>query len=241
MKPDWLSLKDITIMVKRHNKMYKNNKIKIGKKVDMYNTLLKGGNLCTTVSCSKKFNIDKSYKPESYKPIQVSPKTLKKGAWLSSYDIDSVMNYYHEQYPSFDYIGTLPIDFQNIYPEIFNMKFKYGTYGAIFNTDPSWKTGEHWFALYIDTNEKIICVFDSNGDNPPSQIKQFIKNIDKDNTWNIFINKKQHQFTDGPCGLFALNFIIERVTNNKSCKTLFNDSKINDKTMEKFRCKLFTK
>lgn len=233
---NWLTVKDIKSMVGRHNKKYPKDKIKIGKKQEMYNNLIsfKEGGTCMSVSCTKKHGLY-----GGYKPIDVSNDKLKRGAWLSSLDINNVMEYYHKQYQDFNYIGTLPIDFQKVYPEIYNMKFKSGKYGAIFNTDPSWKFGEHWFAMYLDADAKILCVFDSNGDTPPSQINRFIHSINRHNDWTIFINKTQHQYTDGPCGLFALNFIIERLTRQTSCKALSSDKKLNDESMEKLRCKLF--
>ena len=43
-------------------------------------------------------------------------------AWLSTIDISDVMKQYERKYKSFLFLGVVPIDFHNIYPEIGNLK-----------------------------------------------------------------------------------------------------------------------
>ncbi len=165
---------------------------------------------------------------------------LKRGEWLSSIDIDYIMTKYELKYPSFNFLGTFPIDFNKLYPEIYNLnknKLKNKLVGVIFNTASSKSNGEHWISLFINDIEKTICFFDSNGNYPPLQVKKFIDNINKNNIYSVFINNSKKQFKDGTCGIFAINFIVERLS-KKSCKEIFNEN-LNDEMMENLRCKLF--
>ena len=173
-----------------------------------------------------------------YPEIKVDRTILRKGAWLNSININDTMKFYENEYKgSFKFIGTLPIDFG---PEFYTLslnKIAEKFIGVIFNTGTTASGGKHWISLFINKDERTICFFDSNGNNPQHQIKTFINKINVDN-YTILINKNTKQFSEGTCGLFALYFIIERLR-GKSCKNLFISKENNDKTMEKLRCKIF--
>jgi hypothetical protein len=160
------------------------------------------------------------------------------GEWLSTIDINSIMNQYQELHSEFMYLGTVPIDFKKIYPEIFNVSLKkdsHTKYGMIVNTDPSTKSGKHWIALFIDESDNTICFFDSNGSDPPKQVLAFIKKINKNNPkkFQVFINAETHQREDGTCGLYALNFIVSRIK-GQQCSNYFKCIK-SDTIIEKSR------
>lgn len=163
------------------------------------------------------------------------------GEWLSTVDIDNIMTQYQDLHTDFMYLGTVPIDFKKVYPEIFNVntsKNKTLTkYGIIFNTDPSNKSGEHWIALFIDNVDKSICFFDSNGTSPPKQVSSFIKKLNRGGKYNVYINEQSHQKRNGSCGLYALNFIISGIK-GRDCVSYFKCIK-SDKHIEKSRGILF--
>jgi hypothetical protein len=165
---------------------------------------------------------------------------LKTGSWLSTININDIMSQYQELYPDFAYIGTVPIDFKEIYPEIFNIKKDktITNYGIIFNTDPSNKPGQHWIALYINTLDKTICFFDSVGNSPPKQVVDFIKQVKKQlGDFTVYVNKKIHQKRDGTCGLYAINFVISQLK-GQTCNKYFYCVK-EDAYIEKSRKLLF--
>lgn len=123
-----------------------------------------------------------------------SPKHPKKwlknkNEWLTSVDIMEVMQQYEKAYPSFDFIGPSPIDYNHeIYKddcvnnELCNFSLKdfiqkppqKNKLGVVFNLDPHNKGGSHWVAVFYDVKKKIIFYFDSNGTKIPANIKKFI-------------------------------------------------------------------
>lgn len=166
-----------------------------------------------------------------------------KRGWISNVDIGIVMDNYQTKYPRFRYLGTFLIDFANHFPDMMKLnldKESHDTFGMIINTAKSGKPGKHWFALFIDKADSSICVYDSNGDKPNVQIRRFIDSIKQNSSrdWNVYINTVQRQKIDGTCGMFALNFIIEKL-HGRSCMSLNNDSQLTDSKMNSLRCKLF--
>lgn len=162
-------------------------------------------------------------------------------AWISSIDIQKVMEQYEKKYPSFLFLGAVPIDFHTIYPQIGNLrinKTKQNKIGIIFNTDESYKSGQHWISLFIDKQNKTICFFDSTGDSPPKQVLTFINNIQIQDNYQVIINTKKHQMGNNACGIYSLFFIIERLK-GKKCKSIF-DKVIKDKMMNNNRKQYFS-
>ena len=177
--------------------------------------------------------------------------------WLSSIDIISVMKQYEKLHPIFKFIGPSPIDFDNknkykvneicVWPEIYNFSLKKHIennkkmIGIIFNTDPHFKSGSHWIALFIDINKKFIYFFDSAGDKEPKEINKLIKNIKKQGLelkqpihFNTHKNHPfQHQRGNSECGMYCLFFIIKLL--NNADKKIFHSKVITDKEMEKHR------
>jgi hypothetical protein len=166
----------------------------------------------------------------------VGPITKRK--WLGTLDINNVMKQYSKKYIDFQYLGTFPIDFKNIYPEVYNLRIQPGMrYGCVFNTDPSTESGEHWISLFIDEPKKSICFFDSNGDLPQIEIINFMNHLNKKNKYTISFNNRRHQKKDGNCGLYAINFILMQL-NGISCRA-FQYASIPDESMDIARSKLF--
>lgn len=175
--------------------------------------------------------------------------------WLSSNDILNVMSQYEKKYPNFKFLGPSPIDFnkkktfnQCVWNDLckFNLK-KYLSngktkIGIIFNTDPHYKGGSHWVALFIDLDLKYIYFFDSTGDKPQDEIIDLVKKIERQASnlninLNFLINKTQHQKGDTECGIYVLVAIILLLKKKRQPKD-FN-IRIPDKKMIEVRNILF--
>ena len=184
-----------------------------------------------------------------YKEIKqtIKPKGPQGYEWLSSLDILNVMEQYEKKYKNFDFLGPFPIDFADLYKEMENFNLKRMTkqkkkIGVVFNTDPSWESGEHWISMFLDMENKTLCFFDSVGDKPPKEVWRLMKKIEKQSRVlkcpiKIIVNKKQFQFDNSSCGIWSLYFIIQRLKGT-TCNTVFN-SKVSDKLMYKKRKQYF--
>lgn len=133
-----------------------------------------------------------------------------------------------------------------------NGKLKY--YGIVYNTDPSYKSGQHWFSILFnftksgsESDPYLIEHFDSSGQSLDNKFRDYLYNL----AFNIkFHTKKniiiktvtniQHQKSDtGNCGIYSIYYIWSRISGIPI--NTFNDpnNKITDDTMEKFRKVLF--
>ena len=214
-------------------------------------------NVCSTERCwiKQKFmenNLDSELLNNTHAPY--APKSWRENAneWLSSVDIEKVMKQYEIDYPNFVFIGPSPIDFDkklifgecvwndlcnlNIIKELKEGKNKLG---IIFNTDPHNEKGSHWVSLFIDIKKKFIFYFDSNGDKVPKEIMFLIERIEKQGmeiniNFTTYFNLKEHQYSNTECGMYALYFLNQMVTTNKSPRE-FNSKRILDKDVEKLR------
>lgn len=104
---------------------------------------------------------------ESLKPKK--PETWKKNRneWLTTTDIESVLQQYEEVYPDFKFIGPVPIDFdkkegmgQCIVNELCNINVKklleqgLNRIGVVFNLDAHDKPGSHWVAMFANLKDR---------------------------------------------------------------------------------------
>ncbi len=166
-----------------------------------------------------------------------APDSWKKDStkWLTNIDLEKVMRQYEEAYDDFKFISVSPIDFDSkkydtcVTPKIcmFNIcdylkkkDEKIKKFGFIFNTDKHTQSGSHWISLFIDINRKLILYFDSAGEKIPTEIRTFVKRIQKDCKKcglkldfdsNEYI---KHQKTTTECGMYCLFFIINMLTGN---------------------------
>jgi hypothetical protein len=161
----------------------------------------------------------------------------KKYAWLTTSDINKVMEQYEIKYPNFLFLGALPNDFEELalykmneinYTEL--EKTHKNLIGAVINLDTHNQSGSHWVALYINLLDHHIYYFDSFADKPGYRITSFIKKAlahmsrknnvkkfdiynfmnkyQKSNNYDVRYNKIQHQFKNSECGVYSMNFII---------------------------------
>lgn len=229
----------------------------------------------TILSDAKKNDLKTEYfKPEAdIDPI----------AWLNNTNIDEVQEQLYKKYPHYYYSYIHMIDFIMHPPEIGvnhpihnikdidfvkelkNIRYdkkittdenKMKYYGVVFNTDPSHKGGQHWFAIFFNfaslgtiNDPYTLEYFNSSGEDikDPGFVP-FFKNLAVDISKQlnkcckyIKVTKLQHQNTvTGNCGCYALGYIWDRLEGVPYTK--FDDPKekiTDDKYMTKFRKKLF--
>jgi hypothetical protein len=137
-----------------------------------------------------KDHLDSTLKNHTFAPDAPESWQDKPDTWLNSLDIDRVMQQYEHVYPDFEFIGPSPIDFDKkklygscVWEELckfdLSRKLKEGVtrIGIVFNTDPHYKPGEHWIALYIDARAGYILFFNSTGEKILPEISKLVKRI----------------------------------------------------------------
>ena len=218
--------------------------------------------ICKKESCWLKHKFIKNKLPSEFYISNFSPKqpkewTKKPNAWLSSIEIEQLMKQYEKKYSNFIFLGPSPIDYNThklhnecVWEDICKFSLletkKEGItkVGLIFNLDPHYKDGSHWVAMFIDIKKKEIYYFDSYGDNIPSRLKKFVRNIKKQarNIGEKYSFKQttiRHQYSSTECGMYSLYFIIKLL--DERTKIEFFDKNINDKYMKKLRNIYFNK
>lgn len=190
------------------------------------------------------YDTEKELIPKYYKPVRPSGKYQ----WLSTIDINHALKQYEEKHPDFEFIGPVPIDFDDFFVALKNFKLekmiKKGKkkIGIVFNLDRSDQSGSHWVCLYFEFSDKRkdISFFDSVGKAPPH--KNIVKFMDRlceqakqlGYTFNRNVNIVQHQKKGSECGVYCINFILTYLETKKSFEEIINDV-IYDEEMNKRR------
>ncbi len=185
--------------------------------------------------------------------------------WLTTTDIDSVLQPYMKIYPEFLYLGAVPLDFDKLNNYRLSGKdycYLYGTngkskIGGVFNLDTHDKRGSHWVSMFCDLDQNFIAFFDSAKSNrdPPREIKNLMHNIKRQiercihhrlkkyvagpsKEIAIRFNKQQKQYGGSECGVFSCQYIL-RCLEGEHPEEIFNDPNFTDKTVNFFRGKIF--
>jgi len=216
-------------------------------------------NTCNKEACWIKDNlfktdIERSYADNVFSPQAPASWKKNRNEWLGSLDIINFMKQYEAVYKCFEFIGPSPIDYDtpkafgecvwedlckfNLKKELDNGKRKIG---VIFNTEPHYKSGAHWVALFVDCNLKEIYYFDSYGDACPTNIRKLAREIQNQSMligkkYVFFTNKKRHQYGNSECGIYCLYFIMQMLQDVKFSRF---KKKIKDSQMENLRSKYF--
>ena len=210
------------------NARHPRNKIISNNSKEIWNELRKNmSNSCDRESCwlRSKFMEGKiNNELLNYTFAPSSSNIWSSNEWLSSVDIEGVMKQYEKYYKCFEFLGPSPIDFDDhkLYGEcvweelcklnLSNMiKRGKNKIGIILNTDPHYKDGEHWIALFINIKQKYIFYFDSNGNREPKEVLTLIKKLNNQGNslgikFDVLINKLEHQRTNSECGMYCLYF-----------------------------------
>tara|TARA_Y100000389_G_scaffold204152_1_gene255259 strand:- start:1325 stop:2194 length:870 start_codon:yes stop_codon:yes gene_type:complete len=193
-------------------------------------------NVCTNERCwlAQKFldnNYNKKLISKLFAPKMPNTWLENINTWLSSMDIIKLMDQYEKSYKNFKFIGPSPIDFDTkinggncVWQDLCNLNlydcYKKNIYkiGIILNLDTHDKGGSHWVANFIDLKNKYIFYFDSNGVDIPKPVKilneRLIKDYETDSKIKLkhYVNRLQHQYKDGTCGIYALYVLINLLT-----------------------------
>lgn len=208
--------------------------------------------LKSELSDTEREDFEKSFRPEKPESWKKNPNT-----WLSTVDINRVMEQYEDAYPNFQYLGANPIDFNKkikknkcVVDELCKLDIKSvkkdgkDCLGMVFNTDPHNESGEHWFSLYIDLLGKnvkgkpYIYYFDSLASKPKNEVVEFVKEVqeqclDLNKDIKFLYNDIKHQHKNTECGVYCLHFLVSMLKGINFKNYISN--KRNDQEMEKFR------
>ena len=109
-----------------------------------------------------------------------------KTEWLSTTDINDVLEQYQSVHNNFLFLGAVPYDFEeltilNIHNIDFDELINDGKtiVAMVINLDEHYKSGSHWVAVYTNLLKNQIYFFDSVGKPPRKRIKKFINKITK--------------------------------------------------------------
>lgn len=122
-------------------------------------------------------------------------------------------------------------------PSDFLRKFNGISTAIIVNTDPSYKPGQHWQAMYItktfdDFNPTVCQFFDSYGQTPIDKIRDFVDSF----SLTFYQNKQLQGLHSTLCGEWCCMFLWT-LASGKAAQDLFaefsHDYEKNDKQIQK--------
>jgi hypothetical protein len=189
----------------------------------------------------------KQISPELHKDIHSSilkPKgTQGKSDWLSTVEIDAVLQQFEKLFDDFKYVGCYPSDYFRLYPEAFPFSAfnKYRQLGLVLNLDSSDQPGSHWVAIFFENighGETRVEYFDATGRPPNTNIEDLLSAIQtKLPGMQYSENDFPHQRGNNECGVYSLYFILERLTGTPFEQ--LGRKRIKDSSMNRFREFLF--
>lgn len=194
----------------------------------------------------------------SFRPEMPSSWLTNTREWLSTLDIENVMEQYQERYNNFLFIGPVPIDFDSkhqiggcIVDELCDLnvvklyKKNITKLGIVFNLDKHNEPGSHWVALFSNFKDKSIYYYDSYATAPNKEIKILMDRIEHQLTKihpkkksKIDYNHIRHQYKNSECGVYSMMFIINMLENNNFTKNTSNI--VLDDEMNQNRNKLYS-
>lgn len=181
------SIESLKLIATEYNKINTQNLIKINNnKKDMIKQLTKAfSKSCSNQTCWLRMDIVKKIKNDDIHNNTFRPHGPSNGYdWLSTTNINDVINQYENKYNDFVFLGALPNDFQelqmlglsNIDFDDFVTEGK-TKIGLVINLDTHDKSGSHWVGLYANLIKNQIYYFDSLGHKPGPRIKKFNNKI----------------------------------------------------------------
>lgn len=207
------------------------------------------GDKCTTQKCWSQQEfiryMDQKAKDEFTKYTFRPDSPNGKFEWLSTYNINDVMEQYENSYDGFKFFGAVPMDFAELHGiEVGDINYaKYhkqgiNKIGVIFNLDNHDQPGSHWTAMYTDLDKGHIFYFDSFGVKAEPRVRalmrqqaNYLKSIGKNvDEIRVDYNKVQHQKLGSECGVYSVNFLIRMARGDdfdKLCSIPISDEAIN--------------
>ena len=195
---------------------------------DVYKQLLD----CKSCDLQDKFVVEQLQSVLGYnihKHVFKPPMHRDRFEWLSTTDIDRIMDQYMNFDYSFKYLGTYPSDILDLdytLPKVTHYK----KLGMVLNLDPHNKPGSHWVAVYIDPLISTVEYFDSLGDLPTRNIKKVLEYLCKQLDCDLNIHSKKFQLKDSECGIYSVYYIVSRIlgfTPNQIKENVIRDTQMN--------------
>ena len=153
--------------------------------------------------------------------------------WLNTTNIDDVMKQYENVYSDFKFLGTVPMDFDELpslgisnlnFDSLYNSnKYKLG---IILNTDEHYKSGAHWIALFANLKTFEVYFFDSYGKRPEKRVRNLVKRI------SLWCYKKQNNSYIEPDDSFMCKNKQNNIERSKNAKILYNKTRKQYKNSE---------
>ena len=186
------TLNELLIMANQYNKTFQNKIIVKQDKKHLLKELTKnlkqcnGDHVCIVNTINKKIlnnllDIQKIFRPQGTRGIN---------DWLTTIEINKVMEQYELKYPYFKFGGAIPRDILKINYPLMGTKYNiketeledFNIMGVniisyIYNLDESHQSGSHWVALYCNLNKCQIYFFDSYGSRPHIDIRLMIDKL----------------------------------------------------------------
>lgn len=196
---------------------------------------------------------------KNFKPLMPKKWEDRPTEWLNTIEIRDVMNQYEVKYPTFEFIGPVPMDFdtkvgfgQCVINELCNIKLQSlldkGKHkiGVVFNLDKHTQSGSHWVAMYcnIDTTKKTgeISYWDSYGMKPNPEVLILMERLKTQGSelqynFQIKVNNIRHQYKNSECGVYCIYFLtslLDGKTFEEVINNIVSDDKMNAKRKEFF-------
>jgi len=204
---------------------------------------------CSTEYCSlqKLGGSQEKAKGQAYfRPRKPENWLTKPQEWLDTISIGNVMEQYEPAFPSFEFIGPVPIDFDKklewnkcVVDELCNLDIKAlqkagkTSVGVVFNLDPHDKPGSHWVCAYVDIKDKKVYYYDSYGYEACPEIKRFLRRCHDQGCTDIIWNDIRHQRKKSECGTYCMYVIISLLKGREFADICQN--RVDDDTMNAIR------
>jgi len=191
-------------------------------------TRLRNEYKCSTEYCAVQelgTSTDKSATRTYFRPAK--PDVWKKDPtdWHDSITIAQVMEQYEDAFPSFEFIGPVPIDFDKklsigtcVVDELCNLDLTAvkaqgkRAIGIVFNLDPHYKPGSHWVCAFIDLVASAAYYYDSYGYEPCPEIRRLLRRCKEQGIANIYWNDIRAQRKKSECGTYCMYIILSLLT-----------------------------
>ena len=183
------TIESLKKIAENYNKKNKNNKIDINQdKEGIVKELDKKlADKCSEQTCWLRLDVVKELENEEIDSNTFRPKgPSKKYDWLSTTNINDIIEQYQTIHDDFVFLGAVPVDFEEL-PVLGISNLNLNEFrkdgktkiGMVINLDEHYKDGSHWVAFYTDLIKNQVYFFDSVGKPPVKRIRKFINRITK--------------------------------------------------------------
>ena len=194
---------------------------------------------------------------KNFKPLMPIEWHSKPTEWLNTLDIRNVMTQYENKYPTFEFIGPVPMDFdtkigfgQCVIDELCKIDLQQlieknkTNIGVIFNLDKHTQQGSHWVAMHCSIDNNEIYYWDSYGMKPEKEVVILMNRLKQQglkigHNIKIKINNVRHQYKNSECGVYCIYFLTS-LLDGKTFNNIINNI-IDDDTMNAKRNSYFIK